>query len=160
MENCFHLQKSFLSGYGGFHLRCFFLAYHGISNNLELFPERAPATVSSFIDLINKGFYNQKYFHRVVPNFVIQTGCPRGDGYGSLDFTIRSEVADSYYDAEGYVGMASAGPHTEGTQFFITHSPTPHLDGKYTIFGRVISGMEVVHRIAMGDQIKTINILY
>jgi len=128
--------------------------------NMKLFPDRAPASVSNFLDLASKGFYNNKYFHRVVPNFVIQTGCPRGDGYGSLDFTIRSEVAKAYYDEEGYVGMASAGPHTEGTQFFITHSPTPHLDGRYTIFGQVISGMEVVHRITMGDTIKQINILY
>lgn len=128
--------------------------------NLTLYPDRAPVSVSNFLDLAAKGFYNNKYFHRVVPNFVIQTGCPRGDGYGSLDFTIRSELAESYYDDEGYVGMASAGPHTEGTQFFITHSPTPHLDGRYTIFGKVISGMDVVHKITMGDTIKQINILY
>jgi len=128
--------------------------------NLRLLPDQAPASVSNFLDLAAKGFYSNKYFHRVVPNFVIQTGCPRGDGYGSLDFTIRSEVAEAYYDDEGYVGMASAGPHTEGTQFFITHSPTPHLDGRYTIFGKVISGMDVVHRITMGDTIKQINILY
>lgn len=128
--------------------------------SLELFPDRAPVSVSNFLELATKGFYNNKYFHRVVPNFVIQTGCPRGDGYGSLDFTIRSELAESYYDDEGYVGMASAGPHTEGTQFFITHSPTPHLDGRYTIFGKVISGMDVVHKITTGDTIKQINILY
>ncbi|HJW28287.1 MAG TPA: peptidylprolyl isomerase, partial [Saprospiraceae bacterium] len=127
---------------------------------MKLFPDRAPASVSNFLDLAEKGFYNNKYFHRVVPNFVIQTGCPRGDGYGSLDFTIRSEVAEAYYDGEGYVGMASAGPHTEGTQFFITHSPTPHLDGRYTIFGKVVSGMDVVHGITMGDVIKQVIILY
>jgi len=127
---------------------------------MELFPSRAPATVSSFLDLAAKGYFTNKFFHRVVPNFVIQTGCPRGDGYGSLDFTLRSEVAEAYYDDAGYVGMASAGPHTEGTQFFITHSPTPHLDGRYTIFGKVISGMDVVHRITMGDTIKQINLLY
>lgn len=127
---------------------------------MRLFADKAPASVSNFLDLASKGFYNNKYFHRVVPNFVIQTGCPRGDGYGSLDFTIRSEVADAYYDDEGYVGMASAGPHTEGTQFFITHSPTPHLDGRYTIFGKVISGMDVVHSINMGDAIKQVIIIY
>ncbi len=128
--------------------------------NIKLFPDRAPASVSNFMDLAAKGFYTNKYFHRVVPNFVIQTGCPRGDGFGSLDFTIRSEVAGAYYDDEGYVGMASAGPHTEGTQFFITHSPAPHLDGRYTIFGKVISGMDIVHTITMGDAIKQINIIY
>lgn len=127
---------------------------------IQLYPDRAPGSVSNFLDLSSKGFYNDKPFHRVVPNFVIQTGCPRGDGYGSLDFTIRSELAEAYYDSEGYIGMASAGPHTEGTQFFITHSPTPHLDGRYTIFGKVITGMEVVHRISMGDAIKSVNIQY
>ncbi len=127
---------------------------------LELYSERAPGSVANFIQLAEKDFYNEKPFHRVVPNFVIQTGCPRGDGFGSLDFTIRSEVAGAYYNEEGYIGMASAGAHTEGTQFFITHSPTPHLDGRYTIFGKVVKGMDVVHRIGMGDTIKAINILY
>ncbi len=115
-----------------------------------------PGTVANFVNLVNDGFYNQKVFHRVVPNFVIQTGCPRGDGYGSLDYTIRSELPQLYYDDEGYIGMASAGNHTEGTQWFITHSPTPHLDGNYTIFGKVLSGMEVVHQIEQGDQIQDI----
>ncbi|MGB4848477.1 MAG: peptidylprolyl isomerase [Saprospiraceae bacterium] len=127
---------------------------------MELYPERAPGSVANFVELVNAKFFDGKPFHRVVPNFVIQTGCPRGDGYGSLDFTIRSELAESYYDDEGYVGMASAGLHTEGTQFFITHSPTPHLDGRYTIFGKVISGMDIVQRIGMGDTIKEINIEY
>ncbi|HUR31290.1 MAG TPA: peptidylprolyl isomerase [Saprospiraceae bacterium] len=127
---------------------------------LELFTDRAPATVANFIQLAEQNFYSAKPFHRVVPNFVIQSGCPRGDGFGSLDFTIRSELADSYYDDEGYIGMASAGPHTEGTQFFITHSPTPHLDGRYTIFGKVVSGMDVVHAIGVGDTITQINIIY
>lgn len=127
---------------------------------MELYPERSPGSVANFVELANAKFFDGKPFHRVVPNFVIQTGCPRGDGYGSLDFTIRSELADSYFDDEGYVGMASAGLHTEGTQFFITHSPTPHLDGRYTIFGKVISGMDIVQRIGMGDTIKEINIEY
>ena len=127
---------------------------------LSLFPGRAPVSVTNFVQLANQGFYNGKAFHRVVPNFVIQTGCPRGDGFGSLDFTLRSELTGNYYDDEGYVGMASAGTHTEGTQFFITHSPTPHLDGRYTIFGKVTSGMDVVHKITMGDIITQINILY
>nr|MDQ3018092.1 peptidylprolyl isomerase [Bacteroidota bacterium] len=113
--------------------------------DVELYPERAPQSVSNFIQLASEGFFNGKAFHRVVPNFVVQTGCPRGDGFGSLDFTIRSEVDHGYYNDEGYLGMASAGPHTEGTQFFITHSPTPHLDGRYTLFGKVKSGMQVIH---------------
>jgi cyclophilin family peptidyl-prolyl cis-trans isomerase len=127
---------------------------------LHLFPDRAPGSVANFIQLAEQGFYNGKAFHRVVPNFVVQSGCPRGDGFGSLDFTIRSELAGAYYDDEGYIGMASAGPHTEGTQFFITHSPAPHLDGRYTIFGKVTSGMDVVHRLEIGDTINQINILY
>lgn len=118
-----------------------------------LFPKHAPITVSSFLELCKSDFYDDKIFHRVVPNFVIQTGCPRGDGYGGVDFVLPSEVDDLKYDDEGFVGMASAGLHTEGSQFFITHSPTPHLDGRYTIFGKVISGMDVVHRIEVGDKI-------
>ena len=118
-----------------------------------LYPKNAPASVSNFLDLCISDFYDDKIFHRVVPNFVIQTGCPRGDGYGGMDYTIPSEVDDMKYDDEGYVGMASAGLHTEGSQFFITHSPTPHLDGRYTIFGKVITGMDVVHKIEVGDKI-------
>ena len=79
---------------------------------------------------------------------------------GSLDYTIRSEVPIAYYDGEGYVGMASAGKHTEGTQFFITHSPTPHLDGNYTIFAKVINGMDVVHQIEAGDVMEEVLINY
>ncbi|MEM9916674.1 MAG: peptidylprolyl isomerase [Bacteroidota bacterium] len=123
---------------------------------LELLPELAPGSVANFVMLSRGGFYDQKYFHRVVANFVIQAGCPRGDGYGSLEYAIRSELPPVNYDEEGYVGMASAGPHTEGTQWFITHSPTPHLDGKYTIFAKVVGGMDIVHQIQMGDQISRI----
>ncbi len=125
---------------------------------LQLLPNIAPGTVANFIELINKGFYNGKNFHRVVPNFVIQGGCPRGDGYGSLNYTIRSELPYLHYDAEGYVGMASAGNHTECTQFFITHSPTPHLDGNYTIFAKVAKGMEVVHKIEIGDRMEEVRL--
>jgi cyclophilin family peptidyl-prolyl cis-trans isomerase len=127
---------------------------------IALYPDRAPVSVTSFLQLAKEGYYNGKSFHRVVPNFVIQTGCPRGDGFGGLDFTLRSELAGTYYDDEGYVGMASAGPHTEGPQFFITHSPAPHLDGRYTIIGKVTSGMDVVHKMEIGDTIKQINIRY
>ncbi|MEO1624311.1 MAG: peptidylprolyl isomerase, partial [Bacteroidota bacterium] len=125
---------------------------------LELLPELAPGSVANFVMLSRRGFYDQKFFHRVVSNFVIQTGCPRGDGYGSLDYSIRSELPPINYDQQGYVGMASAGLHTEGTQWFITHSPTPHLDGRYTIFAKVVNGMEVVHQIQQGDQISRITI--
>ena len=120
---------------------------------IKLFGNTTPGSVANFIDLANDDFFDNKVYHRVVSNFVIQGGCPRGDGYGSLDYSIRSELPQLYYDDEGYVGMASAGLHTEGTQWFVTHSPTPHLDGKYTIFGKVTEGMDVVHQIVEGDKI-------
>ncbi|HMJ69524.1 MAG TPA: peptidylprolyl isomerase [Cyclobacteriaceae bacterium] len=119
---------------------------------MQLFIEEAPGSVVNFVKLINDKYYDGKYFHRVVPNFVIQTGCDRGDGFGGLDYSIRSEFTTRKYKT-GSVGMASAGKDTEGTQWFITHSPTPHLDGKYTIFAEVIEGMDVVHKIEVGDQI-------
>lgn len=126
---------------------------------LRLFPELAPGSVANFVALVRSDFYDNKYFHRVVPNFVIQAGCPRGDGYGSLDYTVRSEVGPYYYDDGGYIGMASAGPDTESTQWFITHRATTHLDGRYTIFGKVIEGMDVVHAILQGDRIVDVRIL-
>lgn len=125
---------------------------------LKLFPEKAPGTVANFITLSRGGFYDKKTFHRIVPNFVVQGGCPRGDGFGSLDYTIRSELPPLNYDRAGFVGMASAGNHTECTNFFITHAPTPHLDGNYTIFAQVIDGMDVVHKIQAGTIINRITI--
>jgi cyclophilin family peptidyl-prolyl cis-trans isomerase/HEAT repeat protein len=125
---------------------------------LTFYPILAPGSVANFYTLAKDGFFDGKNFHRVVPNFVIQGGCPRGDGYGSLDYTIRSEFSDLHYDDEGYIGMASAGKHTEGTQFFITHSPTFHLDGRYTIFGKVSKGMDVVHKILEGDTISGVSL--
>ncbi len=125
---------------------------------VRLMPGLAPATVANFVDLVNLNYYAGKPFHRVVPVFVIQGGCNRGDGYGSLDYNIRSELNQVYYDKAGYLGMASAGNHTESAQWFITHRATPHLDGRYTIFAEVISGMEVVHRIEIGDHIEQISI--
>ena len=122
----------------------------------KMFAQEAPGSVANLIALANDDFYDGKTIHRVVPNFVIQGGCPRGDGYGALDYSIRTEVPQMYYNDEGYLGMASAGLHTEGTQWFITHSPAMHLDGKYTIFGKVISGMDVVHNIEVGDKIEDV----
>ncbi|MBK6391045.1 MAG: peptidylprolyl isomerase [Saprospiraceae bacterium] len=127
------------------------------SIKIKLLKEIAPATVLNFVRLSKSEFYNGKYFHRVVPNFVIQGGCPRGDGYGSMDYSIRSETPQIYYNKAGMVGMASSGNHTESCQFFITHSPTPHLDGNYTIFAQVIEGIDVVNSIQIGDKILRIN---
>jgi cyclophilin family peptidyl-prolyl cis-trans isomerase len=126
---------------------------------VELFTDKTPGTVMNFVELSRSAFYDGKNFHRVVPNFVIQDGCPRGDGYGSLDYTIRSELVPVYYDKGGYLGMASAGNHTESMQWFITHSPTPHLDGNYTLFGRVVSGMDVVHGVQVGDEIRGVEVV-
>lgn len=124
---------------------------------IELMVEEAPGSVENFVSLARGGFYENIAFHRVVPNFVIQAGCPRGDGYGSSNEIIRSEFSTEKYGT-GYVGMASAGKDTEGSQWFITHSPTPHLNGAYTIFGKVVSGMDVVNRIQIGDRITSVNI--
>lgn len=124
---------------------------------VSLFTEEAPATVANFVNLAGSGFFNQKKFHRVVPNFVVQGGDPRGDGWGGVDYTIRSEFSTFYYDDEGYLGMASAGKDTESCQFFITNSPTPHLDGRYTIFGKVINGMDIVHKLEIGDYIELVS---
>ncbi len=121
---------------------------------LDLLHDQAPGTVSNFLELIKDKYYTGKNFHRVVPNFVAQGGCTRGDGYGGPNYAIRSELPYLHYDSEGYVGMASAGNNTESAQFFITHSPTPHLDGNYTIFAKVVEGMDVAHKIEIGDVIE------
>ena len=125
---------------------------------MQLFPITAPGTVANFVDLVNLNYFAGKTFHRVVPVFVIQGGCNRGDGYGSMDYNIRSELNQVYFDQGGYLGMASAGNHTESAQWFITHNASPHLDGKYTIFGKVVQGMDIVHDIEVGDQIEQISL--
>jgi cyclophilin family peptidyl-prolyl cis-trans isomerase/HEAT repeat protein len=125
---------------------------------LKFLTQNAPISVANFMLLTRSNFFNAKTFHRVVPNFVVQTGCPRGDGYGSLDYTISSELTRESYDTEGYVGMASAGNHTECSQWFITHSPTFHLDPNYSIFAKVVSGMDVVHKIEVGDMVESVSI--
>ncbi len=126
---------------------------------LELQPEAAPATVTQFVQLAKAKYYDNKFFHRVVPNFVAQGGCSRGDGWSSFNITVASEFHQDYnYHEEGWVGMASAGKDTESAQFFITHSPTPHLDGNYTIFAKVVRGMDVVHNLHIGDRIISVDI--
>jgi cyclophilin family peptidyl-prolyl cis-trans isomerase/HEAT repeat protein len=125
---------------------------------MHLLVEQAPGSVASFVALTRQGFYNGKNFHRVVPNFVAQGGCPRGDGWGSSDYNLRSEFADLHYGT-GAVGLASAGKDTESCQWFITHAPTPHLDGRYTIFAQVVEGMEVVSRLEIGDRIDKVELV-
>jgi peptidyl-prolyl cis-trans isomerase B (cyclophilin B) len=117
---------------------------------IELFGDDAIQTVANFINLAREGFYDGLTFHRVVPNFVVQGGCPRGDGWGDAGYYIRSEFTQHRYGT-GYVGIAHDGKDTGGSQFFITHSPQYRLDGLYTIFGRVTKGMDVVNRIDQGD---------
>jgi peptidyl-prolyl cis-trans isomerase B (cyclophilin B) len=125
---------------------------------LELFEEDAPNTVANFISLINKGFYNGLTFHRVIPNFVIQGGCPFGDGTGGPGYTIKCEINPRKH-LTGTLSMAHAGRDTGGSQFFITHSPQPHLDGVHTVFGQVIEGMDVVYAIEEGDVMKQVRVM-
>lgn len=122
---------------------------------IVLLSEDAPFTVQNFVKLSEKGYYNNTIFHRVVPNFVIQGGDPTGTGYGGPGYSIRSEFSPLSFGAYS-VGMASSGKDTEGSQFFITHSPQPHLDGKYTLFGEVVEGFDVVDNIQIGDVIESV----
>ncbi len=124
---------------------------------IKLLYNIAPKTVVNFVDLATSGFYNNKTWHRVIPAFVIQDGCPRGDGWGGPGYSIRSEFNMEQY-TRGAVGMAHSGKDTGGSQFFIAHATLPHLDGGYTLFGRVVSGMRVVNRIEVGDSIRLISI--
>jgi cyclophilin family peptidyl-prolyl cis-trans isomerase/HEAT repeat protein len=124
---------------------------------IEFSPEDAPLTVDNFIQLARKGFFNSQKIPRVVPNFVIQAGDPRGDQNGGPGYQIRCEINEIPYNRAA-VGMALSGKDTGGSQWFVTHSPQPHLDGGYTVFGRVISGMDVVDRIARGDVIRSVTV--
>jgi HEAT repeat protein len=125
---------------------------------IELMPQYAPRTVANFIHLTNSGFYNRRIFHRVVPNFVIQDGCPRGDGWGGPGYSIREEINELEFH-RGTIGMATSGKDTGGSQFFICHSSQPNLNGRYTAFGRVVSGMDVIDEIVVGDLIEKVEIL-
>jgi cyclophilin family peptidyl-prolyl cis-trans isomerase/HEAT repeat protein len=122
---------------------------------IDLFARNAPITVNAFLQLVDQRLFDGRWFHRVVPNFVIQDGDPRGDGWGGPGFTLRDEISRARYE-RGTVGMALSGPDTGGSQFFITHSAQPHLDGTYPVIGRVISGMEVVDLITRGDRIQSV----
>lgn len=122
---------------------------------IEFLPEEAPLTVDNFIQLARRGYFNGQTIPRVVPNFVVQAGDPRGDQNGGPGYQIRCEVNEAPYE-RGAVGMALSGKDTGGSQWFVTHSPQPHLDGGYTVFGRVIRGMDVVDKIARGDVIRRV----
>ena len=119
---------------------------------IQLFADKAPTTVNSFVFLAQKGWFDNIIFHRVIPEFVAQTGDPSGSGYGGPGYAFGSEIAsDLKYDKAGLVGMANAGPNSNGSQFFITYAPLPTLDGKYTIFGQVIEGMDVAKKLQARD---------
>ncbi|MBX3100968.1 MAG: peptidylprolyl isomerase [Bacteroidetes bacterium] len=126
---------------------------------LELYDNDAPGTVANFVDLAQHGYYDGLTWHRVIPNFVIQGGCPRGDGTGGPGYTIQCELngGNQYHD-RGVLSMAHAGRNTGGSQFFICHSRqnTAHLDGNHTCFGRVTEGLEVLDAIRAGDSIDKI----
>jgi peptidyl-prolyl cis-trans isomerase B (cyclophilin B) len=126
---------------------------------LQLFAERAPKTVENFVTLNEKGFYDGLTFHRVIPDFMIQGGCPQGTGTGGPGYTFEDEFhPELKHDSAGILSMANAGPNTNGSQFFITHVPCPWLDGKHAVFGKVLAGQEVVDAIVQGDKINKITI--
>ena len=127
---------------------------------IEFFPEEAPGTVKNFCDLANKGFYDGLTFHRVIANFVAQGGCPKGDGTGGPGYSIPCECeSNPHKHVKGAVSMAHAGKDTGGSQFFICYADLPHLDYKHTIFGQVVSGMELVDAIKQGDKMLKVSII-
>ena len=129
--------------------------------HLRLYPQQAPMTVASFVNLVKRGFYDKLSFHRVIDNFMIQGGCPLGSGTGGPGYRFEDECTPELrHDAPGKLSMANAGPGTNGSQFFITHVETPWLDGKHTVFGSVISAddMAVVNAIADGDEIVSVTV--
>jgi len=126
---------------------------------LELYPNHAPKTVNNFVFLARKGFYDGISFHRVISNFMIQGGDPTGTGAGGPGYSFEDEVEDNPLTHEtGVISMANAGPNTNGSQFFITHSPQPHLNGKHTVFGKVVSSQNVVDSIRQGDKMDRVKI--
>lgn len=126
---------------------------------IELYPSEAPGTVANFEQLANSGFYNGLTFHRVIPDFVIQGGCPVGNGTGGPGYTIKCETkGNPHKHLRGSLSMAHRGTDTGGSQFFICHSPQPHLDGRHTVFGRVVQGLEVVDAVRQGDRMQRVSI--
>jgi len=127
---------------------------------ITLFPDKAPMTVANFLNLAQRKYYDGIVFHRVIPNFMIQGGDPTGTGRGGPGYKFKDEcVPELVFDKPGLLAMANAGPGTNGSQFFVTHVPTPWLNGKHTIFGAVKSGQDVVDKIKQGDKIESIEII-
>lgn len=129
------------------------------SIELDLYPQYAPKTVNNFVFLSLEGFYDGVSFHRVINDFVIQGGDPTGTGRGGPGYRFEDEVADNPLTHErGVISMANAGPNTNGSQFFITYSPQPHLNGKHTVFGKVVKGLEVLDEIQQGDRMEKVQV--
>ncbi len=126
---------------------------------IELFADKTPKTVENFEQLCEKKYYDGLTFHRVIPDFMIQGGCPEGTGTGGPGYKFEDEFhPDLRHDGPGVLSMANAGPNTNGSQFFITHLATPHLDGKHSVFGKVIEGQDVVDSIEKGDKMETVRV--
>ena len=126
---------------------------------LELYPQHAPKTVNNFVFLAKEGFYDDVSFHRVIKNFMIQGGDPTGTGRGGPSYKFEDELKKNPLKHEtGVISMANSGPNTNGSQFFITHSPQPHLNGRHTVFGKVVSGQDVVDAIQQGDKMLRVEI--
>ena len=126
---------------------------------IKLHDDKVPKTVKNFEDLAAKGFYNGLKFHRVIDNFMVQTGCPQGTGTGGPGYKFADEFhKDLKHGGPGVLSMANSGPNTNGSQFFITHVATPWLDGKHSVFGQVIEGQNVVNAIKQGDVMKTVSV--
>lgn len=124
---------------------------------LELFDDKTPKTVANFEKLSGDGFYNGLTFHRVIADFMVQTGCPLGTGTGDAGYKFEDEFHDDLkHDCPGVLSMANAGPNTNGSQFFITHVATPWLDGKHSVFGKVLEGQDIVDAIQQGDKMEEI----
>ncbi|WP_313221004.1 peptidylprolyl isomerase [Pseudoxanthomonas mexicana] len=125
---------------------------------IELYPDKAPLTVANFVNLAKRGFYDGLNFHRVIADFMIQGGCPEGSGRGGPGYRFEDETTNGVRHERGVLSMANAGPNTNGSQFFITHVPTPWLDGKHTVFGKVTEGLGVVDAVKQGDLITKVTI--
>ena len=125
---------------------------------VELHAQQAPLTVANFVNLAKRGFYDGLTFHRVIDDFMIQGGCPKGTGTGGPGYKFEDETKNGVKHERGVLSMANAGPGTNGSQFFITHVATPWLDGKHTVFGKVTAGMEAVDKVKQGDGIKSVKI--
>lgn len=125
---------------------------------VELFADKAPLTVANFVNLAQRGFYDGLNFHRVIADFMIQGGCPEGSGRGGPGYRFEDETNNGVHHERGVLSMANAGPNTNGSQFFITHIKTDWLDGKHTVFGKVVEGLDVVDAVKQGDLINKITI--